>query len=727
MVSKAPSVFILAAVYVLIPLKVFGHFSNSRGLLSSDSRPNVSPENQISQTVPHFARNLMEETAETSHAFKILVDFSLSDPIPDTTLRFIQKYVFEPVITMYDQMVKVNATGILPAFSQIECVKDKAIPEMYKDGGVAGDLVIFVLLKQMNPTINAISDSCGLDPKNHRPVIGQITLNLSLITPNYVFIETLKSTIIHEINHILAFDIFLFDYFKSGASPIYEKQLVAESQENILYFQIKIPQIIEYSKNFFDCPTIESLPMEDEGSISSRNSHFDKRIAGNEMMTAQREGRQVMSMFTLIFLASTGWYDVDFSFAEYFVYGRKKGCPIQKITEDKSLSVYSSSDKNKCSDLFMGKTECVRTVFNSNQPQQIPLRKYRCSNTQNFVQTSPFEVQSSISRCFETEFDNENSAGCYPVICTGDVPSVLVEDKVYVCKDAIDVIIHKGLTLKCSNFDRVCKKPICENDCNGNGVCLENATCKCFTFFTGSSCQYYSGCEQADLLCQMVTPSNTNTWQNNLELISRFQAVLSASSNSTNTTVISVSKDLEIVNNSSAQNNTSKASTQTTTESQANSPHISANSGSVTPSPPAQNTSDKSPLNNKLSQTSPIKQITEPQSNSQTSSISSSTKNPASSANPTLSVNLSPTQGPASSNNGNIQPGSDSSQNPRGETNPVDRSAEEVTSKTTEGKVDLNIRDSETKSVDSENHPQEFSAYFILKPSFFGFLITLFL
>jgi len=721
MVFQAPWLLILAAVFVWIPNKLCGHFSDSRGLLRSNSRLFSSSGLQNNQAIPHFARNLMEETAETLHEFKIILDFSLSDPLPDTTYRFLNNYVFQPVIEMYRQMIKVNGTSVIPAFSETGCFKETAVPEKYQAGGISGDLIIFVVVKPLDPAINAISDSCGLDPKNGRPVIGQITLNLSTIR--------VKSTVIHELNHILAFDIFLFDYFQSDKALVYNKESLISNEEKITFFQIKMPKIIEYSRTFFDCPTIESLPMEDEGSISSRNSHFDKRVAGNEVMTAQREGRQIMSMFTLIFLASTGWYEVDFGFAEQFIYGKKNGCPIQKISEDKSLNVYSSPDKNKCSDHFMGKTGCIKTVFNSNHPQQIPLRKYRCSNTQSFTHTSPFEVPSSISRCFETEINSENSSGCYPVICQKGVPNVLIEDTIYTCNNAEEVIVHKDLRVKCNNFDLACKKPACEDDCNGNGVCLENGKCKCFLFFSGNSCKNFSECDSADPLCALVTPSNKKTWSNNIELISRFHDKLQTNLNFSSKKSDEFKKDLEgTTSSSSNQNQDSNSFEKVPASSSGKPPIISANDGSETSSGSNQTGNSTPHSNNKPSEVSPINQTIEPQNNSQNSSSP-----PPSTGSAPQNSSLPFIQSPSSK--GTITSSSDDTQSANKATESQEESEsapffpEVNQSQPSSNKVDdsteLSTRDSENNSIDPQSNQQEFSACSILKLITMGFLTML--
>ena len=47
---------------------------------------------------------------------------------------------------------------------------------------------------------------------------------------------------------------------------------------------------------------------------------------GNDLMTASSVENPVFSAMTMAFMKDTGWYDVDYSFAETFTYGSNAGC-----------------------------------------------------------------------------------------------------------------------------------------------------------------------------------------------------------------------------------------------------------------------------------------------------------------------------------------------------------------------------------------------------------------
>jgi len=42
----------------------------------------------------------------------------------------------------------------------------------------------------------------------------------------------------------------------------------------------------------------------------------------------------------------------------------------------------------------------------------------------------------------------------------------------------------------------------CPNDCNSNGICMSDSTCKCTYFWSGDSCSIKRTCEEDDqLIC----------------------------------------------------------------------------------------------------------------------------------------------------------------------------------------------------------------------------------
>ena len=451
------------------------------------------------------SRILQTNDEANKHPFAIEIDYSLSKSIDHEILTFLDQGIMRPVQSLFREMIQIQGNGILPSFNETGCFDSNDIPDRYKQSSSSCDLLLFISVQTLDSNVNAQATSCGLDSLTSRPLIGHMLINQSYLEISYYKIEKIKSSIIHELLHILAFDVELFDILASRQGFAYRTEtLQSISQLPGTYF-IAAPKVVDFARHHFNCSNLTELQMEDDGSISSRNSHFDKIVAGNEIMTAQAEGRQILSGLTLSLLESTGWYKVDSNFAEDWSYGRNKGCFWQKgqnsIAEQ---PVCSEHQMYHCSDDLISKTLCVQCVFNDNTAQFLPLETLRCSHQLDFTLTSPFEIPTRYSRCLETEFNSQKSAGCYPVKCDNGTVSVFVSEEIQVCSYSGQILKFKEVQVKCGELVKLCQPPKCPNDCSGNGICLDNGKCKCNLFFSGESCENIDDCTLSESLCPLL-------------------------------------------------------------------------------------------------------------------------------------------------------------------------------------------------------------------------------
>ena len=89
---------------------------------------------------------------------------------------------------------------------------------------------------------------------------------------------------------------------------------------------LNLPSLTSRLRDYFDCPTLEGAYLENQGGSASIGSHFERRIFFNEYMTASSIKDSRLSEFTLAALEGTGWYQVDYSYAEPMTYGKGRGC-----------------------------------------------------------------------------------------------------------------------------------------------------------------------------------------------------------------------------------------------------------------------------------------------------------------------------------------------------------------------------------------------------------------
>jgi hypothetical protein len=66
---------------------------------------------------------------------------------------------------------------------------------------------------------------------------------------------------------------------------------------------------LKLARYYFDCDSIDGVPMENEGGSGTANSHLERALFNNEIMTgSDMTGDFLFSMFTFTILLDSGWY-----------------------------------------------------------------------------------------------------------------------------------------------------------------------------------------------------------------------------------------------------------------------------------------------------------------------------------------------------------------------------------------------------------------------------------
>jgi leishmanolysin len=89
---------------------------------------------------------------------------------------------------------------------------------------------------------------------------------------------------------------------------------------------VTTPRVAQLSKRYFGCSSLQGAEIEDDGGAGSAGSHWERRIFGNEMLTASDVPDPRFSSFTLALLEDSGWYKTDYSKADTLEFGRDTGC-----------------------------------------------------------------------------------------------------------------------------------------------------------------------------------------------------------------------------------------------------------------------------------------------------------------------------------------------------------------------------------------------------------------
>jgi hypothetical protein len=139
-----------------------------------------------------------------------------------------------------------------------------------------------------------------------------------------------------QITHILAFSgnllvllriqkklIFFFQCYESFTKSFTSHELLGDN--NVFANNVplrganrqilKSPKVLETAKNYFKCPTMVGVELENDGGNGSAEAHWERTILHNELMTASSITDASYSVFTLSLLQDSGLYQVDFDFS----------------------------------------------------------------------------------------------------------------------------------------------------------------------------------------------------------------------------------------------------------------------------------------------------------------------------------------------------------------------------------------------------------------------------
>ena len=484
---------------------------NSSCLLGS-----CRPEGRIYPSVLDYqdedltGNSSIESSSKNYRNLNIIYDFSLSAQLTNNLKVFLMTFLLDPIASKLEKMIKVSGPNKIPKITENGCIEQSKVPAKFKNSSTHGDLIIFIAAQEYQADFVAYAAACALSKTDYRPIVGLVTINTKFLKMQYSQIEPLKSVILHEILHILAFDVALYDKFPIGASRTYVKEPVTTSSGTFdSVYLITLPGLLEYARKQFNCPTLRGVYMENEGGQGSAGSHFERRWVGNEIMTSESTGKMIMSKFTLHFLNDIGWYKINFAFAEENSWGKNAGCEFFLTSCNAKQFPYfcTSPSRTGCSVDRLSKAQCVKSRFTDNCFLSLPLDTYECTNNYFFVKTAAFEQPAVNSRCLNITEDAVASTGCYPIACeTQNKLRITIDGQNFYCTTQGQKITYKQLVIECPAYSDICVKPRCNNNCYGNGICLANSDCVCNSFFRGKFCRLSKRCICNASLCSLIQP-----------------------------------------------------------------------------------------------------------------------------------------------------------------------------------------------------------------------------
>lgn len=240
----------------------------------------------------------------------------------------------------------------------------------------------------------AYAAHCQQESSLDRPVAGHTNICPGAIKNTTKDIESLSSTIKHELLHALGFSSSLFAFFRDkdgepltereadGKPPI-NRQLQIRQWSNRTIKRMErpwnvrggtqtrtidlmvTPRVVEEVRRHFNCSDLEGAELEDQGGDGTALTHWEKRIFQNEAMTGTvHTENPVYSRLTFALLEDSGWYLPNYDLAEDLTWGKNLGCDFARLS---CKDLIEETQKGKaaypfCSDFMDGSSRTFCTA-----------------------------------------------------------------------------------------------------------------------------------------------------------------------------------------------------------------------------------------------------------------------------------------------------------------------------------------------------------------------------
>ena len=103
-------------------------------------------------------------------------------------------------------------------------------------------------------------------------------------------------------------------------------------------------------------------------------------------MTSQLTGNPIISKLTLSLMEDSGWYEVNYSMAQFYEYGKDKGCSfLDDLCSSKENEICQEENAISCSEDFSSKTLCAKTFYSNGCLMKEYISQYMCSSIKGFI------------------------------------------------------------------------------------------------------------------------------------------------------------------------------------------------------------------------------------------------------------------------------------------------------------------------------------------------------
>lgn len=263
---------------------------------------------------------------------------SLIQDIVPTAINILQRILLVNQVSgnFFADQQYVQARG------STNCVNGVPIPASMRQGGSgvpSTDYYVFVTARPSDPGNLASALACNAQvvtaspPRLGRPLIGWINFNPSELAeayPKFVTATQFNRYVrvgVHELMHALGFSESWYEFFSDDGGNLHTNPLVDRTgPAGNAVKVLTLPRVVAFGQQHYNCPSFSGFEVENGGGPGTEFSHWELRLARNEIMVGIADTELIISNLTLNLFRDSGWYNVNYTLAEPFIMGYRQGC-----------------------------------------------------------------------------------------------------------------------------------------------------------------------------------------------------------------------------------------------------------------------------------------------------------------------------------------------------------------------------------------------------------------
>jgi len=326
------------------------------------------------------------------------------------------------------------------------------------------------------------------------------------VTTDVLIHEKNMYTMMHEMMHSFGFSSALYPRFLDANGNTLtghiKKVSIAGSTRTVL----DIPSLTDKLRTYYGCSTVPGLILENSGGSDTVSSHVERKFFVYEAMSSGSILGRRFSQFSLGLLEASGWFVVDYSYAEPFFYGKGQGCTFvtgKCSTTSSQFEEFCVGSSRGCSPNGRGGGSCQSDSISDGCKYYYPSEDNDCENDNggDYARFPTLETygRAAGSRCFTGNLNSRNSNSptsfCFKYTCSGSGSSTEVSvqvgnNKVTCTQAGTQTIDGYYGAIDCPDPQEFCEtigQPFCPRNCMGRGSCVSNK-CVCNSGYSGIDC-----------------------------------------------------------------------------------------------------------------------------------------------------------------------------------------------------------------------------------------------